>query len=83
MKTPRPKLQRSPQQPNLQLEMFPETAATPAPASIPRSRTAVVGPSVACGPEEVWRTLEEPDKRRIGSSWTKVMWEVANDSSDS
>jgi hypothetical protein len=60
--------------------MFPETATAPQPDIVPKSPTADVGPSRRCEPSRVWRTLVEPQKERINSSWTKVMREVANDS---
>lgn len=82
MPIPRPKFQRSPQQPTLSVEMFPEEATNLQPDIAPRSLAADVGPSLRCEPSGVWRTLAEPDKARIRSGWTRTLREVAHDATD-
>lgn len=82
MPIPRPKFQRSPQQPTLSVEMFPEQAANPQSEIAPKSLAADVGPSLRCEPGGVWRTLAEPDKARLKSGWTRTMREVAHDTTD-
>lgn len=79
MQTPETELQKHPQQPTLPLEMFLEWEGT-SPGGTPKALTMDLDPSQTCRSSSIWKTLTNTERKRIKSSWTKTMREVADDS---